>query len=256
MTDLELIKDVLAEAEDIPFRDFAKADAMVRRAEMAIRRAFGPNSIHLRSLSAISFTENQDRGVYWDPSTIWTRGHAQLKNLLRIAVEEFSLPATDTSPPGRQERSPNGRVFVVHGHDESMKQQVARTLERLHLTPVVLHEQPSKGRTIIEKFTDYSDVGFAVVLLSPDDLAYPRDGAASSVRPRARQNVVLELGYFLGKLGRERVVALFREVPDFELPSDYSGVVLVPFDDRGRWAIDLVRELKSGGYTVDANDLP
>lgn len=103
------------------------------------------------------------------------------------------------------------RVFVVHGRDDRMKVAVARVLERLGLTPVILHEQPDKGRTIIEKFADYSDVGFAVVLLSPDDAGYLKEESSEKARPRARQNVIFELGYFIGKLGRENVLAFVRE---------------------------------------------
>jgi predicted nucleotide-binding protein len=111
------------------------------------------------------------------------------------------------------------RIFVVHGHDDGMKVAVARVLERLGLKPVVLHEQPDKGRTIVEKFTDYSAVGFAVVLLSPDDMAYASNKSPSAARPRARQNVTFELGYFVGKLGRENVLALVRKKDgDLEFP--------------------------------------
>lgn len=86
-------------------------------------------------------------------------------------------------------------------------------------------------------------------------MARSRDASTDELRFRARQNVVLELGYFLGKLGRDKVVALYREKADFEMPSDYSGVLFVPFDSQGRWQFDLVRELKASGYDVDANRL-
>lgn len=115
-----------------------------------------------------------------------------------------------------------------------MKQSVARTLERLGLEPVILHEQPNRGQTLIEKIDRESDVGFAVVLLSPDDRGYSIADGEKSTRPRARQNVIVELGYFAGKLGRENVVALHRG-SDLELPSDYDGVLYTPYDARGAW---------------------
>jgi len=151
--------------------------------------------------------------------------------------------------------APSHDVFVVHGHDEAMKQSVCRVLEKLGLNPIVLHEKPNRGRTIIEKFTDYSTVGFAVVLLSPDDVGCERRQAPAGLRPRPRQNVLLELGFFLGKLGRERVVALRQQGAYFELPSDYSGVVFTEFDAAGQWRFELVRELKAADYSVDANEL-
>jgi predicted nucleotide-binding protein len=147
------------------------------------------------------------------------------------------------------------QIFIVHGHDEEMKQYVARTITQLGLDPIILHEKPNQGKTIIEKFSDYAEVAFAVVLLSPDDIARKRNDAPDIVKSRARQNVVLELGYFLGKLGRNRVVALYREEPNFEMPSDYSGVLFVPFDSAGRWQFDLGRELKAAGFNIDANKL-
>ena len=144
----------------------------------------------------------------------------------------------------------SNEVFVVHGKDDGAKETVARLLDTLDLQPVILHEQPNQGRTIIEKFEQYAQVGFAVVLLTPDDICSPPDQSGSS-RPRARQNVILELGFFLGRLGRNRTFALKKG--DLELPSDYDGVLYIPMDDKGAWRVDLVRELKGAGLDVDAN---
>ena len=151
-------------------------------------------------------------------------------------------------------QSQSNKVFVVHGHDEEMKQHVARTLTQIGLSPVILHEQPNSGKTIIEKFETNADVSFAVVLLSPDEMAFPAEMDAKSAKPRARQNVVLELGYFIGKLGRKHVFALKRD-ENLELPSDISGVVYTAYDTAGHWRFELVRELKAVGYGVDANQL-
>jgi predicted nucleotide-binding protein len=120
----------------------------------------------------------------------------------------------------------------------------------LELKPVVLHEQPNEGRTIIEKFEDYTDVRFAVVLLTPDDVGGLQDNAGDT-KPRARQNVIFEFGYFIGKLGRERVCALVKG--NVEKPSDYDGVLYIQLDDSEGWKMRLVRELKSAGYNIDAN---
>lgn len=143
------------------------------------------------------------------------------------------------------------RVFLVHGHHNGLLHEVARYLEKLKLEPVVLREQPSSGRTIIEKFVDYSDVGYAVVLLTPDDRGGLVKESYEKQRPRARQNVVLELGYFLGKLSRNRVTAL--HTGDVEIPSDYSGVAFVALDDGGAWRLELARELKASGLDIDMN---
>lgn len=142
------------------------------------------------------------------------------------------------------------RVFIVHGHDEAARETTARFLERLGLEPVILHEQASGGRTIIEKLEHYSDVGYAVILLTPDD-----EGRKKSLdepyRDRARQNVILELGYFTGKLGRNRVCALHRG--SVEIPTDYLGVLYVPLDEGGGWQLRLAKELKAAGFDIDMN---
>jgi predicted nucleotide-binding protein len=142
------------------------------------------------------------------------------------------------------------RVFVVHGHDEALRERVARFLEKLDLEPVILHEQANEGMTVIEKLERHSDVRFAVVLLTPDDegRAVTGDGI---FRPRARQNVVLELGYFTGKLGRKAVCALHRG--SLELPSDYLGVVYIQIDEGGGWQLRLAKELRAAGFSVDMN---
>ena len=141
------------------------------------------------------------------------------------------------------------KIFIVHGHDEVGKQSVARFLEKLGLEAVILHERPNKGRTLITKFREESaDVGFAVVLVTPDDHG-AKDGL--DTKPRARQNVVFELGFFIGALGSERVCALVTD--NVEKPSDFDGVVYVSFAD-GRWQLDLARELKAAGYEIDLNN--
>jgi len=148
----------------------------------------------------------------------------------------------------------NNKIFIVHGHDEEAKYSVARLLERLGIEVIILHEQPNQGRTIIEKFEDYSDVGYAVVLLTPDDLG----GSVNDLEnflPRARQNVIFELGFFIGKLGRERVCALHKGdlQGKIEIPSDFSGVIWIRMDSEGAWQFKLAREIKAAGFDVDLN---
>ena len=142
-------------------------------------------------------------------------------------------------------------IFLVHGHDERVLHETARFLETLEQDVVVLREQPNQGRTIIEKFEDHADVGFAVVLLTGDDRGGPTGNAYDAQSPRARQNVVFELGYFIGRLGRKRVCALY--VPGVEIPSDYSGVLYLKFDEQGAWKLSLAKELKAAGLPVDMN---
>lgn len=147
------------------------------------------------------------------------------------------------------------KIFIVHGHNKEMKQAVARTIGILDLEPIILHEQPNEGlKTIIEKFEKYSsDASFAIVLLSPDDKGCTVASFPGNAKFRARQNVILEMGYFIGKLGRERVFVLYNESKDFDLPSDIMGVLYTSY--KGKWQFELVRELKACGYEVDANKI-
>ena len=141
------------------------------------------------------------------------------------------------------------RIFIVHGQDGEARETVARFITTIGLEPVILHEQASRGRTVIEKVEANSDVGFAVVLLTPDDLG--RAKGASELEPRARQNVLLELGYFIAKLGRDRVCALKRG--HVEVPSDFAGVVWEEMDVNGGWKQGLGRELEAAGQSIDWN---
>ena len=144
------------------------------------------------------------------------------------------------------------KIFLVHGHDALALQETARFLEKLNQEVVILREQPNRGRTVIEKFEDYADVGFAVVLLTPDDRGGTEAEAFEQQRHRARQNVVFELGYFIGRLGRNRVCALYRS--GVEIPSDYSGVLYEELDEKGAWKLQLAKELRAAGLPVDMNN--
>lgn len=140
------------------------------------------------------------------------------------------------------------KVFIVHGHDDGAREAVARFLERIGLEAIILHEQANQGRTVIEKVVANSDVGFAVVLLTPDDEGCVKGGTPE---PRARQNVLLELGYFIGRLGRDKVCALKRG--GLEIPSDFAGVVWEQMDNNGGWKQSLARELEAAGHDIDWN---
>ncbi len=142
-------------------------------------------------------------------------------------------------------------VFIVHGHNEEIKHNVARTLTSLKLNPVILHEQSNEGLTIIEKFEKFSESEFAVILLTFDDYGGAKNEKLKN--KRTRQNVILELGYFLSKLGRSRVLPLYED--GVELPSDISGVLYTKIDESENWKFRLVKELKSAGFDVDANDI-
>ena len=145
------------------------------------------------------------------------------------------------------------KVFILHGHNDALKTAAARLLTKLQLEPVILHEQPNKGRTIIEKFLDYTDVAFALVLLTADDRGGLAGETPENYSLRARQNVILELGFFVGSLGRERVAAIYEH--GVEIPSDYSGVLFIPHDTAGLWQYKAAKEMKAIGIKIDLNHI-
>lgn len=173
-----------------------------------------------------------------------------LVDLLRERLEDQERTAAQSAGERPNAAVPTNEVFIVHGHDDAAKEAVARYVERLGLRPIILHEQPNAGQTIIEKLEAHLRVGFAVVLLTPDDVGASAS-APEKLSYRARQNVVLELGIFLGRIGRGRVCALHKG--QVELPSDVNGVLYVPLDEAGGWRLLLAREMKHAGLLIDMN---
>lgn len=164
------------------------------------------------------------------------------------------VPRTATAPSVDEHasgmNSDSFRVFVVHGHAEDAKIAIAEFLERGGLEPVILHEQPNKGRHILQKFTDEaSDCDVAVVLLTADDIG---GTDALTLNGRARQNVIFEMGYFYAKLGAEKTIAVYDV--GVELPSDYAGVLYIERNDNDRWKEELARELRAAGLPFRSED--
>jgi len=148
----------------------------------------------------------------------------------------------------------SNKVFVVHGHDQALKTDVERFLHEIGLTPIVLHREADKGATVIEKFEKHSDVGFAFILLTPDEISYTVDQSNKvdqerTTEFRARPNVIFEFGYFVGKLGRSRVCCLHKG--GVVVPSDLNGLVYKKIDgDIDSQAYAIIKELKSAGYDI------
>ncbi len=148
----------------------------------------------------------------------------------------------------------SNKIFVVHGHDQSLKTDVERFLHEVGLIPVVLHREADEGATIIEKFEKHSDVGFAFILLTPDEISYTVDQIGKSesdkdIEYRARPNVIFEFGYFVGKLGRNKVCCLHKGA--VVVPSDLNGLIYKKVDDSiDPQAYAIIRELKAAGYNI------
>ena len=239
--------EMAKEAGQIEHR--AEFDRWTGRVKSFLSQALGVDESHTFALLGQSSVMNL---IDWPETLAMRQGHLEGLVARAAVVEENAKAAlTKSIPEASAERSGGRKVFVVHGHDDAAKEGVARFIEKVGRIPIILHEQPSSGRTVIEKFEIYSDdVVFAVVLLTPDDMGSESGGVA---RPRARQNVIMELGYFIGRLGRTRVCALYKG--NIELPSDYQGVLYVAMDSAGAWKTSLAQELVQSKISIDLNGL-
>jgi predicted nucleotide-binding protein len=156
-----------------------------------------------------------------------------------LAMAATSAPVVKSKPTS---------MFLVHGHDAALREAVARFVEQLGIKVLILGEQANQGKTIIEKFEANSGgVGYAICLFSPDDVGGKK---GEQLKDRARQNVVLETGYFIGKLGRDKVCKIVRG--DLDPPSDLHGVVHINFDT-SPWQLELGKELDAAGFDIDWN---
>ncbi len=180
------------------------------------------------------------------PKTLLKRGIIDLRGEKR----DSGLEALIDKIEQRYRELPKqpAKVFVVHGHDEASREATARFLEAIGLEAIILNDRPSLGRTIIEKFEREANVAFAVVLLTPDDVGTAVREVAEPVS-RARENVWIEIGFFIGRLGRNRVCVLKKK--GVVTPSDVSGLGYVELDDHGAWKALLVRELRAAQVPLD-----
>jgi predicted nucleotide-binding protein len=173
------------------------------------------------------------------------------------ASKPAKTPITVSSVPASAVAGPDKRVFIVYGHDTTSRDGLELVLRRMGLEPIVLGNLPASGDTIIEKLEHYlqehGNVGFACVLLTPDDQGH-KSGKSEEIRYRARQNVILELGMVLAKLGRRRVAILTKE--SVEHPSDIAGLIYRTFKERVEEISGILfKDLEAAGYRPDTKGL-
>jgi predicted nucleotide-binding protein len=258
---LTKLQEILDDLESMEYATGEQFDTAVRRLKVIARKQFeGQYNYH-------SEIEEFERSA--NNSFLFNKSTNELCAVVKTMIDDIELDQSNEivklsnknqdllpkSRDGQTKRVDDTKVFVVHGHNEAMKEATARTLEKLGLSAIILHEKANSGNTLIEKFVKHSDVGFAVVLLSSDDYGYSKNNSVKNAKLRTRQNVVFEFGYFIGYLGRNRVVAILESVENFEKPSDLDGVVYIPYTSSNKWQLDLARELKEAGYQVDYNRL-
>ncbi|MCQ3028914.1 nucleotide-binding protein [Pseudomonas tremae] len=266
---IKLIDDRIVELENFDIRTVNRStpelNALSASIAGTLERAFGENTSAYQRYSAATKLQYVSMAISMDGITRHVdyqtptqqniaRSIALLKTAQSSLKDDLEYLQENSEPeqPAIVSSINSRRVFVVHGHDETAMHGLARFLEKLGLEAIILKEQPDQGRTIIEKFeATAGDVGFAVVLLTPDDVGASVKAETSDAR--ARQNVIFELGYFAGKLGRGRVCLLRKG--RVEIPSDLYGVIYTDMDAADGWQTKLVKELKAAKLDFDANRL-
>lgn len=231
------------------------------KAENILTKCYGRESRELYRFRNIIFYPRYAYATQSDEVNLCAEGLKEAKAYFEVYLEEIEEDcaenvSSDVSGISDEakfvEEKVNStrkkKVFIVHGHNDALKQEVARIIEKQGLEAIILSEQANRGKTIIEKFEEHSDVGAAICLFTGDDYGKAKD--ATSENLRARQNVVFEAGFFMGKLGRENVILIADS--NIEVPSDLQGVV---YTSKTMWQTDVLRELKAIGYKVDFNKL-
>lgn len=223
------------------------------RAERFLRTHYGENSKEVvdfenTNFSLMIYTFNVTESDYIEACK---SGLVESKAVFEVYLEELKENNVTPDNEATQDNSiSKSKVFVVHGHDEALKQEVARIVEKQGLEAVILSEQANGGKTIIEKIEENADVDAAICLFTGDDYGRAKGTDAEENKLRARQNVVFEAGYFMGKLGRKNVIIVADK--NLELPSDMQGVV---YTDAGNWKTEVLQGLDKIGYAIDFNKL-
>lgn len=256
--DCEKLKWIIAEIDHLMVLNVAYYDdefeAWHIKTERFLIHKFGANSFEHQKFICTNFKPTDETKIDGRfEENIYQAWCEEGLRSCRVAFKTYLEDMVNEDISTSQTTSTNkpcnlNKIFIVHGHDGELKQSVARLIEKQNIDAIILSEQVNQGRTIIEKFEDYSDVSGAICLFSADD--FGRAKADEIERHRARQNVVFEAGYFMGKLDRSRVVIIAEN--EVELPSDMQGIV---YTNKNNWEIDVLKELKAMGYSIDFNKL-
>lgn len=248
MSDYEKLKEIIDDANALltqsPTSHLPSVLAWQVKTKRFLSQHYGESSTELLSFENINF-----QGVPLAGSAYAIQACKDGITTAKLILEDYLQEIGNEYTPLQSTVDQSfDKIFVVHGHNGELKEAVARIIEKQGIQAIILSEQANHGKTIIEKLEEYSQVGSAICLFTADDLSCEK--GSDTMQPRARQNVVFETGYFMGKLGRENVVVLADN--GIELPSDLSGVV---YTSTKNWQFDLLKELKEMGYAINLNKL-
>lgn len=253
---IELLEELISFINNYHQQD--KSNVIKRHASMVINKVL-KNDYYTSAINEIKFVPSmvvhnipgfEDASITY--RRVYNQGKQEMISLIHTILKDIEIDFQNDSTDKEAEKVETNieKVFIVHGHDETAKIKTARFIEKLGLEAVILHEQVNGGKTIIEKIEEYSNVGFGIILYTPCDIG-GKKVTNPTLKPRARQNVVFEHGYLMGKIGRGNVCALVKG--DIEKPNDISGVVYINMDEGNAWCYAVAKELKKVGYDIDMN---
>ena len=247
MSDYEKLKKLIDDTDELIKKDITALDSEFEvwnmKIELFISKKYGVESIEMEKFNNTVFyldiweVDVSEEEYHRDCVNYCRKGLKITKAILETYLEELIDEEKTEQQSEPQAPIDSSKIFIVHGHDGELKESVARIIEQQNIKPIILSEQANAGCTIIEKIENYSNVGCAICLFTADDVG--RAKSETDDKPRARQNVVFEAGYFIGKLGRDHIVILADN--GIEIPSDLAGVV---YTNTQNWQIDLLKELK------------
>ncbi|WP_201592489.1 TIR domain-containing protein [Psychrobacter fozii] len=259
MNEMEVLEKLKQDYMSLTYESRAEREMLSLRFKASVRRLLGDKSEYIEAFNKVSFSpisfsiDGFGNEARFRQS--WESGHEKALNIIVAVIEDAKLFDTVESTTEKKSliMKDSSKVFIVHGHDDGAKNEVARFIEKIGFEAKILHEQVDSGDTIIEKLEKHTDVGFAIVLYTECDIGGVIKSKPEDLKPRARQNVIFEHGLLIGKIGRANVVALVKG--DVEIPNDISGVVYKAMDISGAWKYSIAREMKNSGYDVDMNKI-
>lgn len=238
---IEEIDELMSDADMVMSPAFK---AWKAQAEHLLAQLYGRSSVEYSNFTKLYFSPPFNVGSM-NPSKYYKNGLETAKRMFLNYLDDLN----ENQPESCDTKSSIfSKVFIIHGHDGELKHAVARQIEKQGLEAIILSEKMNPGKTIIEKIEQNSNVAGAICLFTADDLGRATD--EPSEKPRARQNVVFEAGYFMGKLGRSHVIIICEK--DVEIPGDLSGVV---YTEKNSWELEMLKSLKTMGYSIDLNKL-
>lgn len=253
------LKRTIKEIKDYPENEWRRTSHFERLVQelnnsLKILGREGVSSAH----EIISFQFARDH-YSSSQKTINDRGYQSLLYHVEIVEEallnENVILQEDNTDSYNSEKHSHNKVFIVHGRDEFALLQTENMIRRLGFEPIVLKRKANQGLTLIEKFEKNSEVKYAIVLLTPDDVGSLNEEATPHLQFRARQNVIFEMGFFYGKLGRSKVCCLVKSGVEKPVPpSDIDGIAYIPYTySIEEKELDIMRELQSAGIEIGVN---